>query len=89
MKFNKKFYKNQEFRKGKKPKEQSSNEKRKGSSKGKEIKFYNCGSLGHYAHNCPSPKDVKKSMQATLSDTNYEESASTASKDAKYNPVTC
>ena len=25
-------------------------------------------------------------MQATLSDTNYEESASTASKDAKYNP---
>ena len=49
MKFNKKFYKNQESRKGKRPNEQSSNEKRKGSSKGKKVECHNCGGLGYYA----------------------------------------
>ena len=40
MKFNKIFYKNQESRKGKKPNEQSSNEKVKGSSKGKKVECF-------------------------------------------------
>ena len=37
MKFNKSFYKNQESGKGKRPNEQSSKEKDKGSSKGKKL----------------------------------------------------
>ena len=32
---------------------------------------------------------LKIVLEATWSDTDFEESASTASKDAKYNPVTC
>ena len=86
MKFNKRFYKNQESGKGKSPNEQSSNEKRKGSSKGKKIECFNYGGLGHYFQDCPSPKDAKKSMQATWSATKSEESASTTSENAKYNP---
>ncbi|KAL6327505.1 hypothetical protein AAG906_021581 [Vitis piasezkii] len=46
--------------------------------------------LGHYAHDCLSPKDIKKSMQATWSDTNSEESASTTFEDvsrAKIDPI--
>ncbi|KAL6323752.1 hypothetical protein AAG906_002220 [Vitis piasezkii] len=82
MKFNKRFYKNQKSGKGKSPNEQSSNEKRKGSSKGKKIESFNCGGLGHYAQDCPSPKDAKKSMQATWSDTKSEESAFTTSENA-------
>ena len=89
MKFNKRFYKNQESRKRKRHNEQSSNAKRKGSSKGKKFECFNCGGLGYQAQDSPSLKDTKKSMQAKWSDTDDEESASTASKDAKYNPVTC
>ena len=76
MKFNKRFYKS--------PNEQSSNDKEKGSSKGKKIECYNCEGMGHYANDCPSPKDIKNSMQATWSDTNSKESASTTSEDARY-----
>ena len=42
--------------------------------------------MGHYAYDCPSSKDIKKSMQATWSDTNSKESASTTSQDARYDP---
>ncbi|KAL6342238.1 hypothetical protein AAG906_006857 [Vitis piasezkii] len=64
MKFNKKFYKNQESEKGKSPNEKSSNEKRKGSSKGKKVQCFNCRGF----------------------DNDSKESASIASKDARYNP---
>ena len=47
IKFNKFFYKNQELRKGKRPNEQSSNGKRKGFSKGKNIECFTCGGLRH------------------------------------------
>ena len=47
MKFNIRFYKNQESGKGKRPNEQSSNEKGKGFSKGKKIECFNYGGLGH------------------------------------------
>ena len=43
MKFNKMFYKNQESGKWKRPNEQSSNEKRKGFSKGKKVECFNRG----------------------------------------------
>ena len=49
MKFNRKFYKNLESRKGKRPK-QSSKVKNKSSSKGKKIECFNCH------------KDIKKSL---------------------------
>ena len=85
MKFNKRFYKNQKSRKEKRPNEQSSNEKEKGSSNVKKVECFNCGGLGHYyAHDYPSSEDIKKSMQATWTDTDSKESASTTSKDAKY-----
>ena len=42
--------------------------------------------MGHYANDCPIPKDVKKSMQITWSDTNSEESASIASEETRYDP---
>ena len=82
--------KSQESKKGKRPNEhtheKSSNDKGKGFSKGKKIECFKCGGLWHYANDCPSLKDIKKSMQATLSNIDYEESASTASEDARYNP---
>ena len=66
MKFNRRFYNNQESKKWKRPNEQtikmSSNDKGKGSFKGKKIECFNCGVLGHYANDCPSPKDAKKFM---------------------------
>ena len=62
MNLNKRFYKNQESRKGKSPNEQSSNEKGKGSSKGKKVECFNYRGLGHYAQDCPNPKDIKKFM---------------------------
>ena len=58
MKFNTKFYKNQEFRKGQRP-QKSSNEKGKGSSKSKKIEYFNCGGLRNFATDYPSPKDTK------------------------------
>ena len=84
----KRFYKNQESGKGKRPYEQSSNEKRKGSSKGKKVECFNYRCLGHYAQDFPSPKDAKKSMQATWSDSHSgkKKNVSTASEDAWYNP---
>ena len=60
--------------------------KGKGSSKGKKVECFNYRGLGHYAQNCLSPKDIKKSMQATWSDLDSEKSASIASEDARYNP---
>ena len=63
MKLYKRLYKNQESRKWKGPNEQSSNEKRKGSSKGEKVECFNYGILGHYAQDCPSLKYAKKSMQ--------------------------
>ena len=53
MKLNKRFYKNQESRKG------------KGSSKGKKICYFNYGGLGHFANDRHSPKDIKMSIQET------------------------
>ena len=49
MKFNKRLYKNQEFGKGKRSNELSSNEKGKGPSKVKKLECFNYGGLGHYA----------------------------------------
>ena len=90
MKFNKRFYKKEESGKEKRPSEQtfekSSNDKGKGSSKGKKIECFNCRGLGYYANDCLSPKDVKKSMKATWSDIDSEESASIAFEDAKFDP---
>ena len=82
MKFNKRFNKNQESQKEKRPNEQSSNWKEKGSSRGKKVEYFNCGGLGK-AHDYPSPKDIKKSMQATWSDTDSEESASITFENAR------
>ena len=62
MKLNKRFYKNQESRKGKRSNEQTSNEKGKGSSEGKKVECFNYGGLGHFATNCPILKDFKKSI---------------------------
>ncbi|KAL6315963.1 hypothetical protein AAG906_014888 [Vitis piasezkii] len=76
MKFNKKFYKNQESGKEKTPNEQTSKENDKGFSKG----------LGHFVTNCPSLKDIKKFMQATWRDANYEDSNFTTFEDARYDP---
>ena len=84
MKFNKRFYKIQESRKGKRPNEQSSKKKRKGSSKGKKVKCFNCGGLGHYAQVCPSLKNIKNSMQATWSNSDFEESTFTTFEYLRY-----
>ncbi|KAL6328653.1 hypothetical protein AAG906_003338 [Vitis piasezkii] len=51
--------------------------KRKGksSSKSKKVECFNYGGVEHYSQECPSPKNIKKSN-----------SASTTSKDARYDP---
>ena len=49
MRFNKRFYKNQEWGKGKGPNEQTSNEKGKGSSKDKKVECFNYGGMGYYS----------------------------------------
>ena len=86
MKFNKKFFKNQESGKEKRPNDKSSKENDKGSSKGKKVECFNCGGLRHFTIDCPSPKNIKKSMQATWSDIDFEESGFTTSEDARYDP---
>ena len=58
MRFNKRLYQNQESGKGKRPNEQLSNEKGKGFSKGKKVKCFNYGSMGHYSQECPRPKNI-------------------------------
>ena len=57
---------------------------RKGSFKGNKVECFNCRGVGHYSQDCPSPNDIKNSMQATWSDSNSVESASIISKDARY-----
>ena len=42
--------------------------------------------MGHFATDCPNPKNVKKSTQATRSDIDFEESGSTTSEDTRYDP---
>ena len=90
MKFNKRFYKNQDSGKRKRSNEKIPkkylNDKVKGSSKGKKFECFNYGGLGHYTNDYPSPKDIKKSMHATWSGTNSEKRASTTSKDERYDP---
>ena len=61
MKCNKRFYKNQKFGKGKRPDEQSSNEKAKGSSKGKKVECFKYGGLGHYSQVVLVP-NISKSL---------------------------
>ena len=61
MKFNKRFYKNQESRKRKRPNEQSSKEKDKGSSKGKKVECFNYGGLRHSLPIVLTPK-ISKSL---------------------------
>ncbi|RVW75301.1 hypothetical protein CK203_055369 [Vitis vinifera] len=68
------------------PNEQLFKENDKGSSKGKKVECFNYGGLGHFAIDYPSLKDIKKSMQATWSDIDSEESGSTTSNDARYDP---
>ena len=53
--------KNQDFGKGKQMNKYFK-ENEKGFSNGKEIDCFNYGGLGHFATNCPNPKDIKKSM---------------------------
>ena len=76
--------KNQDSIKGKQI-NNSSKEKDKGISKGKRIECFNYGGLGHFAIDCLSPKDIKKSMHAIWSDTYFDESDSMTSKDVRYN----
>lgn len=59
-------------------------EKEKGSSKGKTIECYKCGALRLVSSNHPSPKDVKKSIQATWSNTDSNESDSLTPRDTRY-----
>ena len=85
MRFNKRFYKNQESGKGKRPNEQLSNEKGKGFSKGKKVICFNYGGMGYYSQECPRPKNIKKkSMQTTWSDLDSEDRAFTTSEDSRY-----
>ena len=42
--------------------------------------------MGHYSQECPSLTNIRKSMQATWSDSDFEHSASTTFEDARYNP---
>ena len=56
------FTKIKNLEKGKRPKEQSSKEKGKGSFKGKKVECFNYGGLAHFATNCPIFKDIEKSM---------------------------
>ena len=84
MKFNKKFFKNWESGKWKRPNDKTSKEKDKGFSKGKKVECFNYGGLRHFAIDSSRPKDIKDSIQATWSDTDYEESGSRTSEDAWY-----
>ena len=84
MKFNKKFFKNWESGKWKRPNDKTSKEKDKGFSKGKKVECFNYGGLRHFAIDSSRPKDIKDSIQATWSDTDYEESGSRTSEDARY-----
>ena len=45
-----------------------------------------CTGLGHFDNDCPSPKDIKKFMQATWSDIDSKESGFITSKEEGYDP---
>ena len=64
MKFFKKINRKQNSRNGKRV-ENNFKEIDKGFFKGRKIECFNCGGLGHLSSDYPSPKDIKKSMQAT------------------------
>ena len=55
-----------------------------GYFKGKEVECFNYGCLGHVFTNCPSPEDIKKSMQVTQRDVNSNKGDSMTSKDHIY-----
>ena len=42
--------------------------------------------MGHYSQKCPSPKNIKKSMQATWNDSDSKYNAFTTFEDARYDP---
>lgn len=48
------------------------------------IECFNCGGLRHVSSNCSSPKDIKKLMQATWSDTKSNEKDPLTPRDHKY-----
>ena len=75
LKFHKRTNRKQNSRKGKRFDK---------SSKWKKVECFNCGGLTHVSSNCPNLKDIKKSMEATWSDTNSNESDFMASKDQRY-----
>lgn len=61
MKFYKKINRKQNSRNGKRV-ENNFKEIDKGFSKGKKIKCFNFGGVGHLSSDCPSPNDILKSM---------------------------
>ena len=83
LKLNKRFNKNQDLEKGKRF-DRSFEENDKGFSKGKEVECFNYGGLRHLSTDCPSLRILKKSMQATWSDTNSGESDSMTSEEVRY-----
>ena len=46
--------------------------------------MFNCGSLGHIFVDYPRLKEIKKSMQTTWSDIDFEESGFITFEDARY-----
>ena len=83
LKFHRRTNRKQESGKGKHF-EKSVKEKGKGFSKGKNVEYFNCGGLGHVSFDCLGSKDITKSIQATWSDIDSNESDSIALEDTWY-----